>query len=129
MDYDRKGDALLSVIDFPKDADDEIIFEDVTTVKIPARIEHYGFIYEVSECKSSFRQFPSLKRLELPATIKKVNIAIIENLQEVVVDKANTMFSTEDGILFNKHKTVLLKHRRIAVEDFINAFLKVIILH
>ncbi len=107
-EINRKGDALLAVIDFPEDAQDRTAFTDVTTVRIPARVEHYGFIYEVSDCRSSFSQFPSLKRLDLPATIKKVDIAKIENLQEVVVDKANTEFSSEDGILFNKEKTVLL---------------------
>ena len=108
MEFDRKGEALLAVIDFPKDAEGEKTFADVTTLKIPARIEQYGFIYEVSKCNSSFRQFPSLRRLELPATITKVDIEKIENLQEVVVDKGNTEFSSKDGVLLNKQKTVLL---------------------
>lgn len=111
-DFDRKRTALLAVIDLPEDTENKTTFADVTTVKIPARVEHYGFIYEVSECKSAFKQFPSLKRLELPETIKKVDMAKIENLQEVVVDEANTEFSTEDGILFNKQKTVLLSFPR-----------------
>ena len=110
--FDRKGDALLAVIDFPKDAEDETTFADVTTVRIPARVEHDGFIYEVSECKSSFRQFPSLKRLEFPSTITKIDIAKVENLKEVVVDKANAEFSTENGVLFNKRKTILLSFPR-----------------
>lgn len=112
MEYDRKGEALLSVIDFPKSAEDEKNFADVSSLKIPTKVEQYGFIYEVSECRSSFKQFPSLKRLELPATVTKVGIATIENLQEVIVDKANTEFSTEDGVLFNKKKTILLSFPR-----------------
>ncbi len=111
-EFDRKGDALLAVIDFPKDAENEKAFADITTLKIPAMVEHDGFIYEVSKCISSFRQFPSLKRLELPATITKVDIAKVENLQEVVVDKANKEYSTEDGVLLNKQKTVLLSFPR-----------------
>jgi|GEM_PF-1520342 len=110
--FDRKGDALLAVIDFPEDAENEKAFAGITTLKIPARVEHGGFIYEVSKCESSFRQFPSLKRLELPATIMKFDIAKIENLQEVVVDDANAKFSSEDGVLFNKQKTVLLSFPR-----------------
>ena len=118
--FDREEAALLAVMDLPKDAKDDIFFPDITTLKIPARVEQYGFIYEVSECKSSFKQFPSLKRLELPATIKKVEIAEIENLQEVVVDKGNTEFSTEDGVLFNKQKTVLLSFpRRRDVKEYL----------
>ena len=100
------------MVDFPKDAENEHTSADVTTVKIPARVEQYGFIYEVSECKSSFSQFPSLKRIELPATITKVSIETIANLQEVIVDKANTKFSSEDGVLFDKKKTVLLSFPR-----------------
>ena len=120
VEYDRKGEALLSVIDFPKSAEDEKNFADVSSLEIPTKVEQYGFIYEVSECKSSFKQFPSLKRLELPATIKKVDIAEIENLQEVVVDKGNTEFSTEDGVLFNKQKTVLLSFpRRRDVKEYL----------
>ena len=116
--FDREEAALLAVVDLPKDAD--TVFPDITTLKIPAKVEQYGFIYEVSECKSSFKQFPSLKRLELPATIKKVDIAEIENLQEVVVDEGNTEFSTEDGVLFNKKKTVLLSFpRRRVVKEYL----------
>lgn len=111
-DFDRKGKALLAVTDLPEDAENKTAFADVTTLKIPAKVEHYGFIYEVSECKSAFKQYPSLKRLELPATIKKVDMTKIENLQEVVVDEANTEFSTEDGILFNKQKNILLFYPR-----------------
>ena len=112
MEYDRKGEALLSVIDFPKSAEDEKNFADVSSLEIPTKVEQYGFIYKVSECRSSFKQFPSLKRLELPATITKVDIAKIENLQDVVVDKGNTEFSSEEGVLFNKQKTVLLSFPR-----------------
>ena len=108
--FDREGEALLSVIDFPEGAGNT--FPDVTTVKIPATVEHYGFIYEVSTCKSSFKQFPSLKRLELPDTVTKVDIAKIEHLQEVVVDEENTEFLAEDGVLFNKEKTILLSFPR-----------------
>ena len=116
--FDREEAALLAVVDLPKDAD--TVFPDITTLIIPAKVEHYGFIYKVSECKSSFRQFPSLKRLELPATVKKVDIAEIENLQEVVVDKGNTEFSTEDGVLFNKQKTVLISFpRRRDVKEYL----------
>ena len=116
--FDREDAALLAVVDLPKDAD--TVFPDITTLKIPAKVEQYGFIYEVSECKSSFKQFPSLNRLELPATIKKVDIAEIENLQEVVVEEGNTEFSTEDGVLFNKQKTVLLSFpRRRDVKEYL----------
>ena len=52
--------------------------------------------------------------------MKKVDLAKIENLQEVVVDRANTEFSTEDGILFNKRKTALLFYPRGRdVKDYI----------
>ena len=116
--FDREDAALLAVVDLPKDAD--TVFPDITTLIIPAKVEHYGFIYKVSECKSSFRQFPSLKRLELPSTVIKVDIAEIENLQEVVVDEGNTEFSTEDGVLFNKKKTVLLSFpRRRDVKEYL----------
>lgn len=116
--FDREEAALLAVVDLPKDAD--TVFPDITTLIIPAKVEHYGFIYKVSECKSSFKQFPSLKRLELPSTVIKVDIAEIENLQEVVVDKGNTEFSTEDGVLFNKQKTVLLSFpRRRDVKEYL----------
>ena len=116
--FDREKAALLAVVDLPKDAD--TVFPDITTLIIPAKVEHYGFIYKVSECKSSFRQFPSLKRLELPSTVIKVDIAEIENLQEVVVDKGNTEFSTEDGVLFNKQKTVLISFpRRRDVKEYL----------
>ena len=99
-DFYRKGDALLVVTD-PYSNEDQIAIDDsIQTVKIPAKIEHYGYVYEVSKCTSSFKQFPSLKRLELPSTIKSVDIEKIKSLQEVVVDNGNTDFLTDDGMLF-----------------------------
>ena len=112
QEFGREGKALLSVIDLPEGTQDEKTFADITTLKIPAKVEHYGFIYEVSECKSSFRQFPTLTRLELPATLTKIDIAKVENLQEVIIDKANPEFSTQDGVLFNKKKDILLSFPR-----------------
>lgn len=107
-DYKREGEALLIVDDLPEDQLDANVNTDVHTVSIPAKVEYYGYIYEVSECRSSFRQFPSMERLELPATVHNINIKNVDTLKEMVVDKANPEYSTIDGLLYNKEITELL---------------------
>lgn len=107
-EYDRNDEALLAVVDFPKEEVEANVNANIKEVIIPAHIERYGIEYEVYKCECSFSHLPSLKRLELPVTVRKINIAKMETLQEVVVDDADPDYSTVDGMLLNKDKTRLL---------------------
>lgn len=107
-DYNRKGEALLVVGDFHRNKIGNHIDNSVKTLRIPDTIEWYGFHYEVYKCTSSFKQFPSLKRLELPKTMTEVNISGISTLQEVAVDEGNESYTVVDNLLISKDRTTLL---------------------
>ena len=52
-----------------------------------------------------------LEKLVLPKTVEKISASALSNcksLKEIVVDENNPNFATENGVLFNKDKTVLI---------------------
>lgn len=101
-------EATLSVIDLSQEELEKFNDASVETLCIPTEVEHNGFVYEVTECRCSFKQFPSLKRLEIPYTVRKLDINSIKTLQEVVVDEQNYEYSSVDGILYDKSGATLL---------------------
>ncbi|MBQ7543142.1 MAG: leucine-rich repeat protein [Clostridia bacterium] len=56
---------------------------------------------------------PYLTRVEIPSTVRKItdnSFSGCSVLREFVVDKANQNYCAEDGVLYNKDKSVLLKY-------------------
>lgn len=107
-EYNREDEALVMVMNIPEEKSGNNVNSDVETLRIPSVVEHYGFVYEVSKCKASFSQFPSLKRLELPGSVTDISIVGIQTLQEVAVDKENPTYSAADGLLLSKDGKTLL---------------------
>lgn len=101
-------EATLEVIDLSKENLDNFVDTNVETLSIPSEVEYKGFVYKVTECRSSFKQFPSLRRLEIPSTVKELRINSIKTLQEVVIDEQNNEYSSVDGILYDRSGTTLL---------------------
>ncbi len=61
--------------------------------------------------KCAFRLCENLKGVEIPASVKSLSFPVFyncENLETVTVDENNKYFSSIDGVLFNKDKTVLI---------------------
>ena len=61
--------------------------------------------------KDAFEMCENLKGVEIPASVKSLSFPVFhicENLETVTVDENNKYFSSIDGVLFNKDKTVLL---------------------
>lgn len=101
-------EATLEVVDLNKDDLGKFADANVETLCIPSEVEYNGFVYEVTTCRCSFKQFPSLRRLEIPSTVKELRINSIKTLQEVVIDEQNNEYSSVDGILYDKSGTTLL---------------------
>lgn len=56
---------------------------------------------------------PSLVTVNVGAgtnTINSWNFALCENLMSINVDSGNTMYSSDDGVLYNKDKTTLVRY-------------------
>ncbi|MGN0593879.1 MAG: leucine-rich repeat domain-containing protein, partial [Hominimerdicola sp.] len=59
--------------------------------------------------------FAKVKKIHIPSTVKVIkstSVDELEYLQEIKVDKKNKKYSSKDGVLFNKKKTVLYSYPR-----------------
>lgn len=96
---DGADEAALRVGMFPKDQLEQAVTPGVETLTIPAIVERYGFKYRVKQFWSDCAQFPDLKRLELPRTVTDIRLSC-PGLREIVVDSANPVYASIDGILY-----------------------------
>ena len=74
----------------------------LTSIRFPAGMEYVEYI---SNCAS-------LETIELPENLSEIVrgdfVTNCPNLKEIKISRSNKNFSTVDGVLFNKEKTVLL---------------------
>lgn len=76
--------------------------QDVTIENGLKKIDNYAFYY----CNA-------LESITFPASVKDISLLTFqdgENLKSISVDPANPYYSSENGVLFNKDKTVLVKY-------------------
>lgn len=73
-------------------------------IKISNGIEYIGY--------GAFGDCYNVRRIEIPESIIDISSAFwnCTNLKEIKVDSSNKNFVSEDGILFNKEKTEILKY-------------------
>lgn len=63
--------------------------------------------------KYAFADCPTLQKISIPKTVKTIGefaFAKCTVLSQINVDSANTVYSSSDGVLFNKNKTQLICH-------------------
>lgn len=105
-------------------ADDSFVNLKITGVKLPADLKTIG-IRAFSSCvnlkeieipdkvevidKAAFYN-TGIETLNIPESVVYVSRAYPEKLKEFIVDENNLHYSSEDGVLFNKEKTVLLTY-------------------
>lgn len=66
----------------------------------------------VVEFNVAFDYFKEIKKLYIPASVKKIHPFLLKMLvvkDDIEVDENNQNFSSEDGLLYNKDKTELIK--------------------
>lgn len=86
------------------------------SVHIPSEIDGYPVtcIYV-----GAFTNCTKVTRIYIPSTVVKIEsgaFSWISNLQGIYVDEENKNFCSENGILFNKDKTILLRAPRTLTE-------------
>ena len=64
----------------------------------------------VTEIGDTAFAFGEMSRLTIPASVRKIGSMVFDRCPnlEIVVDPGNAYFSSEDGVLYNKDKTVLI---------------------
>jgi len=80
-------------------------FSKLTSVTIPNSVETIG--------KWAFKDCEKLKTIIIPNSVNSIGQDVFgdcKNLTFINVDENNTKFSAEDGVLFNKAKTTLIKY-------------------
>lgn len=64
----------------------------------------------ITEVDASFRRCDTLKEVQIPATVTEIGMQTFldcENLVAIKVDEDSENYLSEDGVLFNKDKTIL----------------------
>lgn len=77
--------------------------ESLSTITIPSTVTNIE--------NSVFRGCKNLKSVEIPVSVEELGISVFEDcekLTNIIVDNANQYYTSEDGILFNKDKSVLI---------------------
>lgn len=80
-----------------------INMEKLQEIQLPAYLESIGY--------NVFRNCNQLKKLEIPASVTYIDEgAFVYNssIEQLIVDENNVVYSTQDGVLFNKDQTALL---------------------
>ncbi len=103
-------------------------------IVIPKKVKHEGKTYWITSIGYAFGDCPSLTSITLPEGVTDLGygydecsaqtlvipqrltwleslwpICYWENLKEIIVEKGNTSYTSEDGLLYNRAKTELLK--------------------
>ena len=76
---------------------------EIKSIKFPSTITTIG--------DEVFSDLQYIEKLEIPKTITKLGTNLFEgsqSLKEIIVDKDNKNFSSEDGILYDKKKEILM---------------------
>ena len=85
----------------------------VTSVKIPATVTFNGKTYDVTAIgKYAFYECSKLKEVTIPSSVEAIGsdaFSECSSLTSINVEEGNTKYASEDGVLFNKDKTMLIK--------------------
>lgn len=101
LDHDHPVDLQARV--FLADEDKEWA-RGVEELSIPAKMMQYGHEYAVTECRLDFNDFPSLRKLYIPHTMRKISLTRCR-AGEVVLDPWNPFFLLEGCLLLDSELT------------------------
>lgn len=96
-----------------------IIPEGLTTIGFSAFAGCYNLVYIrlpqslITIESSAFQNCKKLKRISFPEGLIDIGDNIFygcKNLQEIDVDEDNPVYASEDGVLFDKHRTTLIAY-------------------
>ena len=81
----------------------------LTITKLPDNLQEIGD-YAFSGCTQ-------IKEMEIPAKVEKIGIGSLGDLKAINVVEENNYFSSEDGVLFNKDKTILIRYPELKIDE------------
>lgn len=85
------------------------INESITDLIIPSSIIYNSYPYEVTCIVSSAFRYTQVISLTVPRTVTSINLPQnYSSLANITVDSSNTVYSSQNGVLFNKDKSELL---------------------
>ncbi len=83
------------------------------TISICSNLSNIVLPEGLTSIGRTFGGINKLKSVYIPASVTNIGRWAFEGcsgLEEIIVDQENTVYSSEDGVLFNKDKTILLRY-------------------
>ena len=88
-------------------------YQRLITAKIPEVVTYNSVEYAVTSIGDfAFAYCSNLVSITIPNTVTKIEDAVFkesDEMTDIIVENDNPQFSSEDGVLFNKDKTVLIE--------------------
>ncbi len=102
--YNENGTASVVSIAFTKETD----------ITIPANVEKDGISYTVTSISDNAFEFSNIPTsITIPASITSIGrnvFSYCDNLKAIYVASENPVYSSVDGVLFNKEQTMLIQY-------------------
>ncbi len=103
------GEGLLEKVTLPRSLttiSDDAFYgcTSLSTIKLPENLTHIG---------ASAFSYTVLESITIPKSVVSIDdkaFQLMDSLQEIKVSQNNPNYSSEDGVLYNKSKTILLKY-------------------
>lgn len=102
--YDTDKLETVNTSNVKKIGDFAFTYSGVKEVVFGSKVETIG--------KYAFIECNDLKTIKVPASVIKIGEMAFGDKSEIAIDKNNKKYLSEDGVLFNKDKTTLIKYSK-----------------
>ncbi len=89
-------------------------YDNLTSLNVPHKVRYKGEIYTVKyiDNKVFYHDFSNIVKIEIPSSIKYISFTDFnhfKNLTAIIIEPGHPTLSTEDGILYNKDMSEILR--------------------
>ena len=107
--YDVSKLQTVNTSNVKKIGDSAFAYSDITEVVLGKKVETIG--------DGAFQGCENLETVRVPAGVIKIGSDAFSEESKVEIDKNNKKYLSEDGVLFNKSKTTLIKYSKNDTAD------------
>ncbi len=111
-EYRVNSDGTLTVTDYKGSEFDVVVPETIDGKSVTAIQNAFDYVASYEYFTGEHMSKVNIRKIRIPKTVKAISFRggySLPMLNYIEVDKDNPYFSSENGVLFNKNKTVLLR--------------------